>query len=89
MEAFLSAAPWKHNHPNKEMSLRGERSRRRSSPGRPLDGRRDTAGVSERVTVQDGVDAECGVMDGRTDGRRESQDGMMEGGRGESLGGEG
>lgn len=25
------------------------------------------AGVSERVTVQDGVDAECGVMDGQTD----------------------
>lgn len=63
MEALLSAAPWKHNHPNKEMSLWGERSRW-SSPGRPLDGRRDTAGASERVTVQD---AECGVMDGRTE----------------------
>lgn len=63
MEAFLSAAPRRRNRPNKEMSLWGEWS----SQTRPLDRRRDTLVC---LTVEDGVDAECRVMEERTERKR-------------------
>ena len=72
---FLSAAQWKYINPNKEISLW-------SVQARPLD-RPRYAGVPERVTRQDGEDAEWWRNKHRE--REEWNDG----GRGENMGGEG